>query len=105
MSRPSRKRRPPHSDLSSSSTGDHDAPGARRSRSGHLQACAAAAAEVLADPPAPRCWPGNSWQPRSWGVDVRTAGAASVDPYTRTLTPADPTTVQGDVVVLGVGAE
>jgi NADH:ubiquinone reductase (H+-translocating) len=42
---------------------------------------------------------------RHANVDVRTAEVVSVDPHARAVTLADSTTVEGDAVVLGVGAQ
>jgi NADH dehydrogenase len=42
---------------------------------------------------------------RHANVDVRTAEVVSVDPHARTGTLTDSTTVQGDALVLGVGAQ
>jgi NADH dehydrogenase len=42
---------------------------------------------------------------RHANVDVRTAEVVSADPHTRTVTLADATTVTGDALVLGAGAQ
>jgi NADH dehydrogenase len=42
---------------------------------------------------------------RHANIDVRTADVVSVDPHARAVTLADDTTVEGDALVLGVGAQ